>query len=94
MEDVPLTVPLVVGEPAVCSAEPLFIEKEVTQDYIIEVPNIYYKEDLMKLQDVLKNHEAGNHDVYFLIQGKKIRTNMKVQANEVLKEKVAKIFSR
>jgi DNA polymerase-3 subunit alpha len=88
-EDVTMTV-----EPMIASSEPLFIEKEVSQDYVIEVPNSYYKEDLIKVRDILQHQETGDQDVYLLIQGKKIKTNMKVKVNEGLKEKISRIFSR
>jgi len=88
-EDAPLTV-----EPMTGSSEPLFVEKEVSQDYVIEVPNSYYKEDLIKVRDILQHQETGDQDVYLLIQGKKIKTNIKVKVNEGLKEKISRIFSR
>lgn len=79
-------------EPVNTGEIPLFVEKELSQDYTIEIPLGCDKDRLLKLQKILKSCPIGDREVIFAVQGKKIKTNIRVCPDDVLEQEIDKML--
>ncbi len=70
---------------------PMFIEKEVVQDFTIELPYNCSKEKILDIKKILESVPAGTQDVFLNMQGKKIKTNYKINPDDQLTEQIRNV---
>ncbi len=71
---------------------PMFIERQISEDYIIEIPQSFDTTVLKELRSVLETETSGEQQVIIHMGGKVIRTNFKISRGGVLENKVRNLL--